>query len=206
MTERLGFQEIIATICGNCLQGRRLFLSLTRILRNSPEMWPWSIIDFSSNVRVDISFYMTYFYCAGCHLGLCVNCHNSHAYIHAKYLSRFTTMPWNAKSKDFNENRDCSECSRNVRCRVECTACHWSDCLKCDRWFEHHRQDLSSKDHKQYLKIVPPYSSLNSVNSERCRCLSGFGIWSHCPRCNEGDGFSCPHKKGHADASSSAGP
>ena len=171
----------------------RLHLFLPSTLGTLQRSSPCSALGSDPNDRVDTSFYVEYFYCSGCHLNLCVNCHSSHAKTHAQNLSLFTTMPWSVKSKDFEDNGSCAKCSRDAKCRVECTACLWSICLRCfnvshlrDQWFENHRDDHSSKDHKRYRRIVPPYFSLNPVTSDICKCLSGSGVWGHCQRCHEG--------------------
>ena len=199
--ERLGFQQIIAAICGNCLRGRRLLSLPTSPPAFSPEDLILISVEFNSDIKSDIPYHMTYFYCDRCCLNVCANCHSSHASTHAQNLSRFTTVPWSGKSKDISRNGNCSECAQEVKCRVECTICLRSICVGCfkvlnlsQRWLEHHRQDLSSRDHKEYRRVTTPHFSIKSINtisSERCQCLSGSEVWEHCQRCQKGIDFLC---------------
>lgn len=50
--ERLGFQQIIAAICGNCLRGRRLLSLPTSPPAFSPEDLIMISMEFSSNTKV----------------------------------------------------------------------------------------------------------------------------------------------------------
>ena len=131
------------------------------------------------------------YYYRDCDANLCTKCQFSHKANHAEFMICITTIAWNPKMKLTKPRTSCSQCSREVNCRTECSDCLQCHCMLCnyyqDRrttWNERHQESCSGK--KKFRVLVSPYRFVKPPSDRHCECLEGCGSVSHCRRCLAG--------------------
>lgn len=121
---------------------------------------------------------------------MCSSCQPSHSGLHATSIVRFTFVPWPPQPDVSETTASCSECSLNVKCRLECSDCSSCLCIECggykerrQKWYEHRNQHQRIKG---FIYIASPLDELVPSTSSQCDCLTVRGCISHCSRCERG--------------------
>ena len=143
-------------------------------------------------VLLDISFEETYYECRMCNTNLCTACQSSHMNGHLIHLIRFVTIAWTATSS-IEPQSSCSICSRQVKCRIECTDCFTSICTSCycdnleakSLWHQQHSEEHPR--HKSFREISQPFMFKKPLPEDKfCPCFSSHDVVGHCSRCAKG--------------------
>ncbi len=131
----------------------------------------------------------TTYYCVECDAHFCSICQSSHAISHATHLVRFSHQHWSQSMTIVAEHASCSECSLEVRCRIECLVCSRAICYDCyehsDRrlpWYQHR---LEHGKGNGILATIAPTHSVIPPGDHRCDCFQPTGCLGHCGRCSE---------------------
>ena len=141
---------------------------------------------------VDISYEETYYECRICNTNLCSTCQGSHINSHTVNLVRFVTIAW-AATKSIEPQSSCHICSRQVKCRIECTDCLSSICSSCysdnpeakELWNKEHR--TKNPTHKSYREISQPFMFKYPLPKDlSCPCFEDHEVLGHCSRCSKG--------------------
>ena len=129
---------------------------------------------------------ITYF-CIGCEANFCSNCQSSHALSHADQLVRWTNQFCGSSMANTGEFASCTECSLDVKGRIECSFCTRAICRAChaptDRriaWYNEHRAHAKGTG---FLDLVAATYSVVSPTDHQCDCYRATGCVSHCERC-----------------------
>lgn len=129
----------------------------------------------------------TSYFCTDCDANFCGHCQSSHAALHASKLVRWVNRRWSQSMATISEFSICSECSLDVRSRVECSVCSRAICVGCHgppekrlAWYDHQREHGKGNG---YWNLVAPTRSVVPPTDHQCDCLQATGCVSHCERC-----------------------
>lgn len=129
----------------------------------------------------------TTYHCIECEVQFCSKCQSSHAVLHAAHLVRYSLQLWSQSMTTAAELATCSECSLEVRCRIECSVCSQAICSGCygfaDRRLQWYKHRLQHGKGNGILDIVAPTYSVVPPVDHRCDCLQATGCVSHCGGC-----------------------
>lgn len=140
----------------------------------------------------DICYEETYYECQICNTNLCSTCQGSHVNSHIIHLIRFVTIAW-AATKSIEPLSSCLICSRQVKCRIECTECLTSICNSCycdnrearELWHKQHKAEYPY--HKSFREVSQPFMFKKPLSKDRfCPCFDKHEIIGHCSRCSKG--------------------
>ncbi len=129
----------------------------------------------------------TTYYCIKCEVHFCSNCQSSHARLHATHLVRYSHQLWSQSMTTAAERSSCSECSLELRCRIECLGCSRAICYDCygqsARRLPWHQHQLQHGKGNGILVIVPPTQFIIPPVDHHCDCLQATGCMTHCDGC-----------------------
>ena len=129
--------------------------------------------------------------CIDCSIDLCASCQSSHAMTaHASSIVRMTCYSWPPQSDVASAVASCSQCSLEVKCRLECSDCLQCICLACSAipqrrqpWFRHRDQHQRIRG---FICLLPPSQNVALPVDRECECMTVTGCLSHCERCSNG--------------------
>lgn len=133
----------------------------------------------------------TAYHCIECDVDFCAPCQSSHAMTaHASAIVRTTSYSWPPPPDVANAVASCSQCSLEIKCRIECSDCLQCICLAChgmaprrQSWFRHRDQHQRIKG---FIHLLPPSQNVVPPANHDCECLTVTGCISHCERCSTG--------------------
>ena len=140
----------------------------------------------SLGLRADETSYL----CIVCSARFCGRCQSSHAITHSGNLVRQTIQIWTQHMATIAEVASCSECSLDIRCRVECLVCSRNICFECYSFanrrlpFYAHRNTHTKGN--GFVVLSAPTCSVVPQADHECDCLSSPGCISHCNSCLRG--------------------
>lgn len=109
---------------------------------------------------------------------------------HARSIVRIINYSWPPQPDVANAVASCSQCSREIKCRVECSDCLQCICLACHEiperrqpWYRHREQHERIKG---FIWLSPPLKNVVPPENYECECLTVTGCISHCERCSKG--------------------
>ena len=115
---------------------------------------------------------------------------------HASSIIRITPYSWPPPPDVANAVASCSQCSLEIKCRIECSDCLECICLVClgfperrQSWFQHRDQHQRARG---FVHLLPPSQNVVPPESRECQCLTSAGCVSHCDRCSKG--MLCSHR------------
>lgn len=148
---------------------------------------------FSSATKYSLGmrFGETAYHCIECSVDFCAPCQSSHAMTaHASAIVRITSYSWPPPPEVANAVASCSQCSLEIKCRIECSDCLQCICLAChgmaprrQSWFRHRDQHQRIKG---FIHLLPPSQNVVPPANHDCECLTMTGCISHCERCSTG--------------------
>lgn len=132
----------------------------------------------------------TTYHCIECGIQFCASCQSSHAMTpHARSIVRIINYSWPPQPDVANAVASCSQCSREIKCRVECSDCLQCICLACHEiperrqpWYRHREQHERIKG---FIWLSPPLKNVVPPENYECECLTVTGCISHCERCSK---------------------
>lgn len=134
-----------------------------------------------------LCFNETVYYCIDCNIDVCTSCQPSHSFLHATSIVRITSLPWPPQPGVAEATASCSECSLEVKCRLECSDCSSCLCQECSgsvdrrrKWYEHRTQHQRIKG---FIFLCSPLEEVSPSTPGQCDCLTVRGCISHCFRC-----------------------
>ena len=81
----------------------------------------------------------------------------------------------------------CSQCSLEIRCRLECSICSQAICYDCSgfkdkrsKFFEHGAQHGRGSG---FTNVFPPTMSITLPLDHKCDCMRTPGCFTHCEAC-----------------------
>ena len=133
----------------------------------------------------------TVYHCIDCGIEFCASCQSSHARTaHAISIVRITSYSWPPQPDVAQAVASCSQCSLEVKCRIECSDCLQCICVACygipqrrQPWYRHRDQHQRIKG---FVYLRPPSHNAVSPANRECECLTVTGCISHCDRCLKG--------------------
>ncbi len=140
----------------------------------------------------DINYEETYYECRVCVTTLCSTCQGSHTGGHLTDLIRFVAIAWSA-TLSIEPQSSCVICSKQVKCRIECTECLSSVCNSCycdkpqakELWYKQHTAEYPR--HKSFRDIALPFMFKKPLPKDMsCPCFDKSEVLGHCSRCCKG--------------------
>ena len=123
-------------------------------------------------------------------MDFCASCQSSHAWAwtaHANSILRTTCHSWPPAPDVADTVASCSQCSLEIKCRLECSDCLQCICLACvgvdqrrQSWYRHRDQHQSVKG---FIFLLPPFNHVLPPTNHECECLTLTGCIFHCERC-----------------------
>ena len=128
--------------------------------------------------------------CQVCLRPLCSNC-TPHEFTHINKVVRFVSVVWSPTMKETSLTAHCSQCSREVRARHECTECSAALCQTCVEietsmvsFLEEHSTDAQHRQ-KSFRQVHTPFDWIKPPTTWECKCLTAHGGGGHCSRCSD---------------------
>ena len=144
----------------------------------------------TANVVLGFCFNDKAYYCVDCNIDMCNSCQPSHSTLHATSIVRVTFLPWPPRPGVAETTASCSECSLDIKCRLECSDCSSCLCQECSgfedrrkKWYDHRSQHQRIKG---FICLCSPLEEVSPSTSGQCDCLTVRGCISHCYRCHRG--------------------
>lgn len=131
------------------------------------------------------------YHCIDCGINFCASCQGSHATTtHASSIVRITTYSWPPQPDLAKGVASCSQCSLEIKCRIECSDCLQCICLAChdmperrQAWYRHRNQHQRIRG---FIYLSPPSQNIVPPENHECECLTVRGCMAHCERCFRG--------------------
>ncbi len=124
-------------------------------------------------------------------MDFCASCQSSHAMTaHVSSIVRITSYSWPPPPDVANAVASCSQCSLEIKCRIECSDCLQCICLACDEYTDRRQPWFRHRDKHQrvkgFISLAPPSKNVIPPANHECECLTVSGCISHCGRCSKG--------------------
>ena len=124
-------------------------------------------------------------------MDFCASCQRYHATTeHASSIIRIIPYSFPPPPDVAEAVASCSQCSLEIKCRIECSDCLQCICQAChsvsprrQEWYRHRDKHPRVKG---FVRLVPPSQDVVPPENHDCECLTVTGCISHCQRCCRG--------------------